>query len=227
MKRSEINKILKDTIKFLKEKNFNLPPFAFWEIEDWKHKGHEADEIRDNLLGWDITDFGRGDFRKFGLVLFTLRNGNRSNPKYTKPYAEKIMVVEEGQMTPMHFHFEKIEDIINRGGGNVLLELYNSTEDGKLDKDRQVVVSIDGVVKEFSPGEVIKLTPGESITIPQRLYHAFYAEEGKGKVLLGEVSKVNDDKTDNFFLEKIGRFPEIEEDEKPLYYLCFEYPEAE
>lgn len=227
MKRSEVNRILKDTIKFLEERKFYLPPFAFWAPKDWENKGSEANEIMDNLLGWDITDFGKGDFNKFGLVLFTLRNGNDNNPKYIKPYAEKIMIVEEDQKTPMHFHFKKMEDIINRGGGNILLELYNSTDDEQLDKNASVRVSLDGIVKEFSPGEIIRLARGESIALPQGLYHTFYAEKGKGKVLMGEVSQVNDDKTDNRFLEPIGRFPEIEEDEEPLHYLCFEYPKLD
>ena len=38
---------------------------------------------------------------------------------------------------------------------------------------------------------------------------------------------VNDDNADNRFYEPQGRFPTIEEDEEPLYPLCFEYPEAE
>ena len=224
MKRSEVNEILKRTVEFLEQREFYLPPFAFWTSKDWKSKGHEVDEIRDNLLGWDITDFGRGDFSKFGLVLFTLRNGNDNNPRYVKPYAEKIMIVEENQKTPMHFHFKKVEDIINRGSGNILLELYNCTDNEQLDKNIPVRVSLDGVAKEFLPGEIVKLTHGESITLPQRLYHTFHAEDDRGKVLMGEVSQVNDDKMDNHFLEPIGRFPEIEEDEAPLHYLCFEYP---
>lgn len=135
------------------------------------------------------------------------------------------MIVEEEQQTPLHFHFNKLEDIINRGGGNLLLELYNSTDNEQLDKNTPVKVSLDGVIKEFAPGEIVRLTPGERITLPPRLYHTFYGEKGKGKILVGKVSKVNDDKTDNRFLEPIGRFAQIEEDEPVLYYLCFEYPE--
>ena len=37
----------------------------------------EFDEIRDNQLGWDITDFGQGRFEELGLVVFTIRNGNK------------------------------------------------------------------------------------------------------------------------------------------------------
>ncbi|MDD5599583.1 MAG: D-lyxose/D-mannose family sugar isomerase, partial [Victivallaceae bacterium] len=197
----------------------------YWTPAYWTARGTEANEIRDNLLGWDITDFGTGDFRNCGLALFTLRNGNVKNPQYRKPYAEKIMIIEEEQRTPMHFHFYKMEDIINRGGGTLLLELYNSTGNGQLDKEKPVRVSLDGVEREFAPGETIRLAVGESITLPPYLYHSFYAEKGQGTVLSGEVSMVNDDSADNRFLELMGRFPEIEEDEPALYYLCSEIPQ--
>jgi D-lyxose ketol-isomerase len=36
----------------------------------------------------------------------------------------------------------------------------------------------------------------------------------------------NDDNTDNFFLEELGRFPAIEEDEPAYRLLCTEYPAA-
>ncbi|NLC68815.1 MAG: D-lyxose/D-mannose family sugar isomerase [Clostridiaceae bacterium] len=225
MKRSELNKILKEAVSFLEEMNFSLPPFAFWSPEEWKSKGSEYNEIRDNMLGWDITDFGSGNFRKVGLLLFTLRNGNLTGKKYSKPYAEKIMVVEEEQVTPLHFHWHKMEDIINRGGGNLLIRLYNSTENGELGDDR-VKVSIDGRTYEVEAGSIIRLTPGESICLPPGQYHEFQGEKGIGKVLVGEVSMVNDDKTDNRFYKAVGRFPDIEEDEPPLYLLCTEYPPA-
>lgn len=219
MKRSEINKILKRAVEFLEEMNFKLPPFAFWGPDDWRDKGPEYDEIRDTMLGWDITDFGRGQFSRLGVLLFTIRNGSYMLKKYTKPYAEKILIVEEGQVIPHHYHVSKMEDIINRGGGNLLIEVYNSTENGEL-AETPVKVSIDGRNFVVDPGAMITLTPGESITLPTGQYHKFFCEEGTGRILLGEVSAVNDDYRDNCFLEEIGRFPEIEEDEDPLYLLC-------
>jgi len=205
--------------------NFKLPPFAYWSSEVWESKGNEYNEIRDNLLGWDITDFGSGNFEKVGLLLFTLRNGNLNNEKYAKSYAEKIMIVDEEQVTPFHFHWNKMEDIINRGGGNLLIQLYNSAEDEKFGKDT-VRVSMDGRNFTIESGEVVRLTPGESITLPPYQYHKFWGEKGFGKVLVGEVSKVNDDQVDNRFHDEVGRFPAIDEDEHPLYLLCNEYPPA-
>ena len=224
MKRSELNKILKNAVEFLEEMNFQLPPFAFWSPEDWEEKGSEYNEIRDNMLGWDITDFGSGDFYNIGLLLFTLRNGNYNMEKYTKSYAEKILIVEEEQVTPYHFHWKKMEDIINRGGGNLLMKLYNSTDKEELDETRPVKISKDGRNYQVSAGTVIKLKPGESITLFPEVYHKFWAEKDKGKVLAGEVSAVNDDEQDNRFLKKEGRFAEIEEDVEPVYYLANEYP---
>ena len=105
MKRSELNRILKQHEAFIKKIGFHLPPFCSWTPEEWATKGHECDEIRDNMLGWDITDFGHGDFAKIGLFLVTIRNGNQNNPRYTRPYAEKLLISEENQVTPFHFHW--------------------------------------------------------------------------------------------------------------------------
>jgi len=223
MKRSEINKIMKDAVEFIADKKFLLPPFAFWTKEEWETKGHEYDEIRDNMLGWDITDFGSGDFSKIGLLMFTIRNGNFSDKKYVKPYAEKLLISDVGQVTPYHFHWSKMEDIINRGGGELVIKVYNSTEDGEF-ADTDVDIYMDGRHFTVKAGDTVRLKPGESISIQTGMYHSFWAEGGK--TLIGEVSKVNDDRVDNRFYEPTGRFPEIEEDEAPLYLLGNEYPEA-
>ena len=220
MKRSEINKIMRECVKFCAEMHFMLPPFAFFRPEDWEGKTGEYYEVRDNMLGWDITDFGKGDFYKMGLLMFTIRNGNFTDKKYKKPYAEKLLIVEDAQITPYHFHHKKMEDIINRGGGNLIVKVYNSAGDESL-ADTPVRVSVDGRNYDVPAGTEIKLTPGESISLPNGMYHSFWGER---KVLVGEVSVINDDRVDNRFLEPVGRFPEIEEDEAPLYLLGNEYP---
>ncbi|MDR0575436.1 MAG: D-lyxose/D-mannose family sugar isomerase [Tannerella sp.] len=220
MKRSEINQIIRDAKEFMASKQFILPPWAYWGVEDWKNNRKAAAEVIDNMLGWDITDFGSGDFYRCGLFLFTLRNGKYKVDR--KPYAEKIMIVEENQETPMHYHWSKMEDIICRAGGNLVIELYNSTADGKLDAT-PVTVKVDGIVREVEPGGKIILTPGESICLEQGVYHRFYGEEGRGTVLAGEVSAVNDDANDNCFLEPVGRFPVVDEDEPPVHLLMSDY----
>jgi len=224
MKRSEINRLIREAEDILHANKMVLPPFAYWSPEDWRGKGGECDEIRDCMLGWDITDFGLGDFGRAGLVVFALRNGHHSLAAYqAKTYCEKILLIRERQRTPMHYHAAKVEDIINRNGGVLVMKVYNASADGKL-ANTQVEVSMDGVRREFPAGAELRLERGESITIPAFLYHEFWAEEGGGPVLSGEVSKINDDRTDNFFLEEVGRFPEIEEDVEPVHYLCTEYP---
>ena len=225
MKRSYLNDRLRSAGAFLDKMKFKLPPFAFWSPEDWAAKGHEYDEIRDNMLGWDVTDYSGVDFMKVGLLLFTLRNGNSAGGKDAKPYAEKLLITEEEQVTPFHFHWSKMEDIINRGGGNLLVQVYNSAADGKLGST-PVLLNVDGRAYMEEAGTVVRLTPGESITLPTGQYHKFWGEKGAGKVLIGEVSMVNDDRTDNRFFEDVGRFPTIEEDEAPLYLLGNEYPPA-
>lgn len=226
MKRSKINSEIKYMEKMIQAQGFEIPPFCRWTPEDWESKGAEYNEIRDNMLGWDITDYGLGRFDEIGFSLITIRNGNLKMDKYTKTYAEKLLLVKEGQTAPMHFHWKKMEDIINRGGGNVLITVYNSDEEGGF-ADTDVIVHCDG--REFiaPAGTQIKLRPGESITIYPYMYHDFHVEAGSGDVLLGEVSMCNDDEHDNRFYEPIGRFPEIEEDEEPYRLLCSEYPQAD
>ena len=225
MKRSEINAALRKMEAMVQKCKFQLPPFCDFTPEDWRGKGHEYDEVRDNMLGWDITDYGLGDFEHVGFSLITLRNGNAKLKKYIKPYAEKLLYLDEGQSATMHFHWNKMEDIINRGGGNVLICVYNSTEDGKF-ADTDVVIHSDGREYIVPAGTKVRLTPGESITVYPYMYHDFEVEKGSGEVLLGEVSMCNDDNTDNRFYETMGRFPKIEEDEKPYRLLCTEYPTA-
>ncbi|MCI9668231.1 MAG: D-lyxose/D-mannose family sugar isomerase [Oscillospiraceae bacterium] len=100
MKRSQINAVIKDFESKLAEFQFALPPFLSFTPEEWKTKGHEYDEIRDNALGWDVTDYGEGHFDTLGLSLITIRNGNTANKKYTKTYAEKIMMLTEAPLFP-------------------------------------------------------------------------------------------------------------------------------
>jgi D-lyxose ketol-isomerase len=223
MKRSEINQIMRQADQFIHQCRFYLPPFAYWSPEEWRSKGAEVNEIAITKLGWDITDFGMGDFHKFGLFLFTIRNGRSDNWKTLqgKLYAEKILIVEEGQVTPLHFHWNKMEDIINRGGGRLAIQLYYATPDENKDTRSPVRVSVDSVETTVPAGGIIYLEPGESLSLPPYLYHQFWAEGDK--TLVGEVSMVNDDQADNRFLESQPRFPAIEEDEAPLYLLCSDY----
>ena len=179
------------------------------------------------MLGWDITDYGLGRFAEVGFSLITLRNGNyHMRDKYPKTYAEKLLYLDEGQYAPMHFHWSKMEDIINRAGGNVLIRVYNSNEDESIDRVSDVTVHVDGREYVVSAGTQVRLTPGQSITVTPLLYHDFTVEAGGGPVLLGEVSQCNDDNADNRFEPPMGRFPTIEEDDPPYRLLCNEYPVA-
>lgn len=219
MKRSEINHTIAQAIAFFNAKQFILPPWGYWSPEQWADQNPAAaQEIFNNGLGWDITDYGGNDFARKGLVLFTIRNGKQGQDK--KPYAEKIMISGHQQECPMHFHWHKMEDIINRGGGNLVIELYRADSAGEF-SDKPLSVAVDGMLREIAPGGKVILKPGESICLTQGMYHRFYGENGP--VLVGEVSSVNDDFTDNRFKTPQGRFPDIEEDEPPKYFLCNDY----
>ena len=226
MKRSEINRIIADGMAFFEECGFVLPPFAFFGRDDWGRSCSSAQEIFDLALGWDVTSFGTGDFVNTGLLLFTLRNGGLDSEQYPKPYAEKIMMVLEGQVTPCHFHWSKREDIINRSGGNLVLEVWQANQKNELTEE-PFEMSVDGFVRSFAPGDHLVLAPGESVCFDPYVAHRFYGEAGKGPVMVGEVSMVNDDANDNCFVDHQPRFDAIEEDEPIGFFLASDYAALE
>jgi hypothetical protein len=122
----------------------------------------------------------------------------------------------------MHFHWRKREDIINRGGGNLIIELWNADLNARTE-NTDVTVTLDGCRQTHAAGSQLRLSPGESICLPPGLYHSFWGERGFGDVLVGEVSTVNDDDHDNHFLYPLDRYSSIEEDEPAHLVLCNEY----
>lgn len=224
MKRSTVNEIIRESDQFIRSFGFVMPPFAYWSPDEMKVRtSSDSGSILKARLGWDITDFGRGAFDDLGLFLFTVRNGDQADLGKGKGmlYAEKIMISRKNQMAPMHRHNIKAEDIINRGGGQLVLELYTMNPDGSINETAPVDVPTDGTMRRLKAGEHLRLDPGESVTLMPGVWHAFWGE--RADVLIGEVSTVNDDLTDNVFKEKIGRFSDIEEDEKPLHLLVSDY----
>ena len=224
MKRSQINRAIQTALEVLNRHSFYLPPFAYWTPEQWRQAGPDCERIKLNGLGWDVTDLGRGDFDNEGAVLFTLRNGNYQHPELGTPYAEKVIIMTPGQSLPLHFHWSKTEDIINRGGGVLVMEFYASAADESVDRTSPVRIFCDGRERILRSGESIRLLPGESVTIPPRLYHRFWAGRDGGILICGEVSSVNDDRTDNRFAQPSERFVPIVEDEPARYLLWTEYP---
>ncbi|GES48912.1 MULTISPECIES: D-lyxose/D-mannose family sugar isomerase [Rhizobium] len=214
MKRSEINEALRRASKTVDHWRWSLPEWGYWTAADFAANPEAARYLRSHQLGWDVTDFGSGRFAECGLVLFCLRNGI-VGVEGERTYAEKLLFVEEGQVTPTHRHQAKMEDIINRAGGDLVIEFAATDAEGNVLQD-DVTVPVDGLPKKLAAWEPLVLSPGRSVTIPTGLYHRFYGRKGGGPVFLGEVSQVNDDNSDNYFLKPIGRFAAIEEDEPPL-----------
>ncbi len=223
MKRSEVNAILEAAAAFIAAHGFRLPPFAGWSPETFRARREAAARVIEARLGWDVTDYGQGDFERLGLVLFTLRNGRLADLRAGGGmcYAEKLLISRQDQLSPMHRHIVKAEDIINRGGATLAVELFGADETGGFAADRGGTVFCDGIARDFAPGEVLRLAPGESVTLMPGDWHAFWGEGGD--VLVGEVSTVNDDETDNLFREPLGRFAEVDEDAEPLHLLVSDY----
>mgnify|MGYP001198486335 CR=1 FL=1 len=225
MKRSRVNEIILEADDFIGSFGYILPPFAYWSPSEMKDREADIGKIVSAGLGWDVTDYGQGDFDRLGLFLFTVRNGDAADLVRGRGmlYAEKIMISRRDQISPMHRHTIKAEDIINRGGATLALELYNDDGTGTgIDTESDVEVFTDGIRRVLPAGGVLHLAPGESVTLLPGNWHTFWGEGGD--VLIGEVSTVNDDRTDNTFLDPIGRFSEIEEDTDPLHLLVSDYP---
>ena len=222
MKRSEVNAIMAEADAMIRRHGFVLPPFAYWTPDEFRARTDVA-RLIEARMGWDITDYGQGDFARLGLFLFTLRNGDPAELTRGRGmcYAEKLLISRQDQLSPMHRHVVKAEDIINRGGATLAVQLYGSDEAGGFAADRGGRVRCDGIDRAFAPGEVLRLAPGESVTLMPGDWHAFWGEGGD--VLIGEVSTVNDDLTDNVFREPIGRFAEVQEDEPPTHLLVSDY----
>ncbi len=221
MKRSEINHSIAYIIQKARDFKIPLPPFAFYSSENWKNLTKDERELVDTMLGWGITDFGKGDYNKCGLGIFTFRNGSQSDPEtYSKVYCEKLLFVLDGQMLPYHFHYSKMEDIINRGGGTLEITLYNSDEKEDFAKT-DVTVTLDGKQITVKAGSKITLEPGQSVTLLPHQYHSWKGIAGTGDIAVFEVSKANDDNLDNHFYDKTPWVPHVEEDE-PIQYLVFD-----
>ena len=227
MKRSQINAAIEKAKNRLDEYRISLPPFGYWKLDDWKKAAPECGMIFDGMLGWDVTDFGSDDFAHTGAVLFTVRNGDKNDPKLRRPYAEKYIILDDRteQEIPLHYHIDKTEDIINRAGGVLVIQMYHSTPDNKLDKEKPVSVRLDGILRTFAPGEDIEIMPGASITIEPYVFHRFIAKKDAGLLIVGEVSRVNDDNTDNVFLVPSERFIGLDEDEAIVHPLVNEVRE--
>lgn len=222
MKRSRINAIMAQADEMIRRHGFVLPPFAYWSPDQFRART-DARRIVHSRMGWDITDYGQGRFDDLGLFLFTLRNGDLADLQRGGGmcYAEKLLISRRDQLSPMHTHVIKAEDIINRGGATLVVELYGSDDTGAFARDRGGRVRCDGIDRAYRPGEKLALAPGESVTLMPGDWHAFWGDGGD--VLIGEVSTVNDDVTDNIFVDPIGRFAEIDEDVAPTHLLVSDY----
>lgn len=226
MKRSEINQSLVWAKDLLEAHQIKLPPFGYWTLEDWRANKAKIQVIQEVMLGWDITDYGMNTFNELGAVLFTLRNGSLKDSSIGTPYAEKLIILKDGQRLPNHYHASKTEDIINRGGGILAIKLYNALPNGAVDEISDVEIELDGIKYCYKAGETIEVHPGHSITLRPYMYHLFWAKKGAGDLICGEVSSINDDKTDNYNADVEQRFSVIEEDEPIIHPLCNEYEEV-
>jgi D-lyxose ketol-isomerase len=225
MKRSEINTILREGIEFFRGHGFHLPHFAYWSPNEWLKQDAKASEIVARQLGWELTDFGMNDFKRHGLLGFTLRRGAAEGLETCtgKLYAEKIMLVGVDQVVPLQMHHRKTLDLIHRGGqGSLLVQLFTATETGTLARE-VVKVNVDGLSCAVPAGGMLTLKAGESITVrPGTFYRIWAAEE---PVMTGEISNAHDLADVQYYEALDMRGMAVESDEPPLYLLTSDYAE--
>ncbi len=214
MKRSMVNALMRDAEATFAEHRFAPPPWAAWSPARWAAEPERAAFCATHQMGWGLTDFGSGDFLHRGIILLTTRNGIWRRPG-ERVYAEKVIVMRDGQEAPYHYHRTKTEDILVRGRGCLALDLVNVDPEGRP-LEAPVTALVDGEARLVPAREPVVLQPGESLTLPPLQAHRFYGWPGTGTVLVGEISEVNDDLADNYFLEPFAPMA-IEEDE-PAYH---------
>jgi hypothetical protein len=179
MKRSEINAAIRKASAAFKKNSWALPPNPHW----------------------DVTDFGLGDFAKYGLILVNLAE----QPEY----CEKLMFAAKRQVTPRHYHQAKKEDIICRFG-KLAIELPSRRKTIKL--------QVNGEWCSIPTSKPLVLKAGDRVTLTPKVLHAFWPVSEYA--IIGEVSTTNDDAHDNFFEDKrVGRFSRIVEDQPALVKL--------
>jgi D-lyxose ketol-isomerase len=216
MRRSFIDSRIDAMLEFCSRQKFALPPFSLWGPARFRDDPVAARRIADGGLGWSVVEFKPGGFAKDGLTLFTIRMGDwRELAKgQGRLYGEKAIMALEGQRTPHHYHIIKTEDILNRGGARFVVELFKVDRDGRR-LDERFDVHKDASTINLGSGDRVMLEPGESIVLEPFIAHAFWAEGGP--VLAGEVSLVNDDALDNYFLAPLASAEPINEDATARY----------
>jgi D-lyxose ketol-isomerase len=216
MRRSFVDGRIEAMLEFCERHCFALPPFARWGEADYRANPAAARRIAESGLGWNVVEFEPGGFARDGLTLITTRMGDWRDLANGRGrlYGEKAIMALDGQRTPHHYHIVKTEDILNRGGARFIVELFKVDRTGARLGDRFDVLK-DAVLLSLRPGDRVTLEPGESIVLEPYIAHAFWAEGGQ--VLAGEVSLVNDDATDNYFVPPLAPGAPIEEDTPPRY----------
>ncbi|GLS18634.1 hypothetical protein GCM10007874_16510 [Labrys miyagiensis] len=221
MRRSQIEAIIEKSLATMVKRGFHLPSFAGWTPAQWREKAEATQALRVAGLGWNIVEFEKDAFFKSGIAVFTLRMGDyRDLPKGRgRLYAEKAFVLFEGQRVPHHYHRVKTEDLINRGGGILGVNLVKVDAEGQPLAEA-ITLERNGIEVGVPANTTLNLEPGESIVLVPGVAHAFI---GVNEVLCGEISLVNDDATDNYFLQPLPPPSAIVEDVPARHLVLADY----
>ncbi|HTQ08867.1 MAG TPA: D-lyxose/D-mannose family sugar isomerase [Fimbriimonadaceae bacterium] len=149
MKRSDINRLVRDATACFTAHGWTLPPHP----------------------RWDVTDLGLGDWRKHGLVLVNLAE----EPEY----CEKLMYAKRGMVTPIHCHRIKKEDIICRWGELSVTVWPSGDPPAEETNGRPFEIQITGEQRTLRAGETVRLRAGERVTMEPGIWHSFVPATGE------------------------------------------------
>ena len=198
MKRSAINAIMRESEAFMRSFGFILPPFSRWSPDEMRARKGEIDGITGASLGWDITDFGLGDFEQTGLFLFhraqrpLCRSAARTRHALCRKGDDRPQGSGDAN-APASSEGRRHHQSRRRHAGDRAVWRYRRP----VRPVQGTRVATDGIWRELAPGHKLRLSPGESVTLMPGDWHAFWGEGAD--VFVAEVSTVNDDNTDNIF----------------------------
>lgn len=189
MRRSEIDTIIDEARATMRRHGVALPPFADWSPQDWQRHGAATRTMRDRLIGWNIAEFEKDAFARSGIALITTRMGDFEQlpTGRGKLYGEKIFVIREGQSVPYHYHWVKTEDVFNRGGATLAIDLVAVDSQGRP-TDAAIDLDRDGLPHHIVARGTIRLSPGEGDQ-PRSRHRPCLPGRGRGRRLRRDLSR--------------------------------------
>ena len=212
MQRSEVNCLQREALRAFAEHRFALPPFATWNEAEWRNNPEAACYCHAHQMGWDITDFGSGDFAPRARDL--PRPERRQGFSTEKPYAKPPVVPRSTR--------RRIISTASRWRTSSAAAAQPDPElakyvDGAL-AEQPVTVTVDDGSASPAPASRSSASPARASPSPARSGTAFTPKRATGRVRRGGLAGERRPYP-QLFLRKGRPVRGIEEDQEKLYPL--------